>query len=545
MLVSDKLSEHFRTSLDGSYDCIDRMVINPYCSLLSDPRGIRYWWRLLKGDDKSLTTNALMRLAGRFSKRLRAWCNSNKIPLEYFETGERKQGRAKELMPKDKNFEGIFAVFASRAPMKLWEVKRFSNGMDIRRKKKAAPVRHFYFHILDKYWGHITIRMCAHLPFGTQIILNGHEWVARRPAVLRSGVEKQDNCFTSYPDGELLTRHADTLTKKGRLEGVCERWFLKCIWFAIPPKDKQLCPLHFNYSIYQLEFSRNLLFKRGSLLDLVYQGIIDATRSKLDIKRLNTIFGRKRRPYKRKNSKSSSGQTYEVSVETPEYNLTVFKIHCGKLTLKLYDKGERTLRAEVVVHNAKALKCKRSINNFQEIVDKLKILMKDFLDNLLYMNTAIIEDVNLSTLAAPSLNGDIPLAGINIAQPRMQSVLETVLSLSLKINGYAAKDVAYKMQKLGYQYSPRQAAYDIRKLRTKGLVQKHGGRKYKNTEQGLKTIVALLSFINKDFPRTMAILNFNEDIQVQQLNEIELQHLKIKNEINNLRNLYDLQKKAA
>jgi hypothetical protein len=39
-------------------------------------------------------------------------------------------------------------------------------------------VNHYYFHILDPDWGHVTVRMCGHPPFPAQVILNGHEYVA-------------------------------------------------------------------------------------------------------------------------------------------------------------------------------------------------------------------------------------------------------------------------------------------------------------------------------------------------------------------------------
>ncbi|MBA7575470.1 hypothetical protein ES708_17300 [subsurface metagenome] len=50
-------------------------------------------------------------------------------------------------------------------------------------KHKDKLCNHYYFHIIDKKWGHITIKMAGHPPFGTQIMLNGHEWVERRKAV--------------------------------------------------------------------------------------------------------------------------------------------------------------------------------------------------------------------------------------------------------------------------------------------------------------------------------------------------------------------------
>jgi hypothetical protein len=44
------------------------------------------------------------------------------------------------------------------------------------------------------------------------------------------------------------------------------------------------------------------------------------------------------------------------AVQAASYDLTVFKIKWGNLTLKIYDKGGRVLRIEVVVHNAKELR---------------------------------------------------------------------------------------------------------------------------------------------------------------------------------------------
>ena len=53
-------------------------------------------------------------------------------------------------------------------------------------EKKKAFVNHYSFHIMDPTWGHLTIKMSGHPPFGAQVILNGHEYVAataraRRP----------------------------------------------------------------------------------------------------------------------------------------------------------------------------------------------------------------------------------------------------------------------------------------------------------------------------------------------------------------------------
>ena len=136
MRYKDKITEHYQEVIERTYDCIDRLVLNAYCPQLLVPGGFRNWYRDLKGSDKDLDNAALMRMAGRFGRRVTAFCESEKIPLTFFKPGERKHQADELLIPKDQSFSGIFAVFVSRASSLLWDIKRFANGgMDIRKKK--------------------------------------------------------------------------------------------------------------------------------------------------------------------------------------------------------------------------------------------------------------------------------------------------------------------------------------------------------------------------------------------------------------------------
>src|ERR1700751_5747398 len=77
---------------------------------------------------------------------------------------------------------------------------------------------------------------------------------------------------------------------------------------------------------------------------------------------------------------------WEVAVERPVYDLTIFKLHCGKLTLKIYTKGERVLRIEAVAHNIQELNCGRSLEHFPELVCRLKAMLERFADALSYID---------------------------------------------------------------------------------------------------------------------------------------------------------------
>src|SRR5438093_11976354 len=105
--------------------------------------------------------------------------------------------------------------------------------------------------------------------------------------------------------------------------------------FALNHEQQQRSGFRYAYCYYQLEYNRNLLFKSGRQLDEVYQGLIDRTRRLLDVPRLKTIFGRKQRPSK---TQTRDGRLKKI-IEQWVYDLTMFKMHFGKLTLKMYDKG--------------------------------------------------------------------------------------------------------------------------------------------------------------------------------------------------------------
>jgi len=71
--MSDEFSRYYTALLDGSYDCVDRIVLNGYFRLGYSPGGFRTWWRNLhQGSDADLDNAHLMRMAGRLGRRVRA-----------------------------------------------------------------------------------------------------------------------------------------------------------------------------------------------------------------------------------------------------------------------------------------------------------------------------------------------------------------------------------------------------------------------------------------------------------------------------------------
>ena len=494
----DEFTRHYMQYLDGTYDCLDRIVLNAYFILGQSGGGFRTWWRRLMGSDEHLDNTHLMRFAGRFSRRIRANAKKNNIPLIDCKPKERKHELAQQYAPKDPLFQGVFCILVNRAPASVMQVKRFDNGsIDIRRKQPYPYVNHYSFHIMDPDWGHVTIRLCPHPPFNAQIILNGHEYVARQASKKGIGFIKEGNCFTQVSNAAVLARIADTMRAKssvGRMVQVCQRWiYSACLCFALTGDEQTKSGFSYCFSVYQAEYSRNLIFTRGQTMAQLFDSIIDRTRAPMNIKTIKTIFGYKHRPFYK--DRQGKRPKIEVVVERPVYDLTIFKIHFGKLTVKIYSKGERVLRIEAIAHNTKDLRCRRKIDHFAEITDSLKAILQRFVSVLNCIDVCYIDDKTLDTWPLASKLGAARVAGIDVNKVRIRTAMQAIIALSVKPKGFSSSNLAQKVREIfgdiDITYQTRQASYDLRKFRAKALVRKiKNSRRYEVTENGLRQITA-------------------------------------------------------
>lgn len=165
-------------------------------------------------------------------------------------------------------------------------------------------------------------------------------------------------------------------------------------------------------------------------------------------------------------------------VEKPDYDTTIFKVHYGKMTLKIYSKGEHVLRIEVILHNAKAYRWGHSLPCFPEIVVRLKGILERFPDAVGCINSCFVSDETLDNLPQPAMIGQTKVGGIDLNKPRIRSVAEAVLALSPSPTGFTSSELARQVhsitRKPESEYAVRRAAYDLKKLRAKGMVRKIG-----------------------------------------------------------------------
>jgi hypothetical protein len=120
--MADRLSTLYQELLSGSYDCVDRIVLNGYFRMGHDPGGFRVWRRALTGSDETLENTYLMRMAGRFSRRVRGYAKAHGIPVIDCPAGQRKHDLAEESLAKTTVTQGLFLVLVGRAQAPVWDV---------------------------------------------------------------------------------------------------------------------------------------------------------------------------------------------------------------------------------------------------------------------------------------------------------------------------------------------------------------------------------------------------------------------------------------
>ena len=172
-------------------------------------------------------------------------------------------------------------MLAAKPPAPVWKVKRSPAGRIVNIERRSEYVNHYSFHIMDPIWGHVTIKM------------SGHRRSARRSSstatsswpgqAARAGIAfgKVGNCFTAIADPAGLARIADALSRNvavERLSQVCPRWiYSACLCFGPDLDEQQRSGFGYGLAVYQLEYSRNLIFADGHRMQQIFDAVVDRT----------------------------------------------------------------------------------------------------------------------------------------------------------------------------------------------------------------------------------------------------------------------------
>lgn len=516
------------------YSCFDRMVINGYLSCFHNPANVVYLFKELLGYEK-ITKEVLAIKTNIYHKWVDEFIFNNPIPSKWAED-ERKEDYVKPYlhgMQRSKK-AGVYFIFKSmeqgstfRAINPKYQTDD-PNYMII--KKKRSRFTHYYFYILDEVLGPMVMRVGSYFPFTTTYYLNGHSYIAGELEKENIVFKKDDNAFLSTANPKRLQEISDSLSPeiiRGRLN-----YWTNILAPRFSDKEKEVFNLKRFYSISQIEYCRNFIFKRNFPIRNIFERSCELGLLTMTANKISRIFGQ--RISKRLNGK------LQTVLDKIEHGHHVLRAYFKHAFVKQYEKFLTLLRNEVVSNNLKDFYLKKSLDNlpaikikFQEITDRFAAFQAYIFNNHFDFNL-------ISRLAKPVILGKTKIAGIQLHNQRLIRLMEALLHSGSSISEWKTKELHqyildhYRLEEK--EYTLNQLRYDIRKLQAHGIVERVGkSYRYRLTEFGKKVCLCFVLFHKKlHGPIANSLFNFkpNENIMVN--SKFEKAYRRIDKEIDKL-----------
>jgi hypothetical protein len=482
-----KLFERF---LGFVYHCFDRIVIQGYLPLLTRPEHIVHFFRDVHGQ-YPITPQVLAKRTNEYRAWVEAYARNHNIPLKKAEKGASKEDCVQPHLQRmeGRNQHGVYFIFTSMEIGSTFRslMPRFPTQDPDYRIIRRCPSRylHYYFYIRDPVLGPLAMCVGTYLPFQTSYYLNGHNFIAIELRHRGVAFRKEDNAFLSTSDPRALQAAADKLSAS-----VIEKRLNYWSWLLGPKfsaQDREAVKLSRHYSINQIEYCRNFIFKRHFPIHKMFERSCELGLFRLAADKVAYLFGVRL-------TKRLRGKLHSV-IEKLDHGHHVLRIYCKNLVGRMYEKFSTFLRVEVCVHRMKDLGLNKGLENLEPLRQKL-VGITDRLAGFEAQSLNVHVDFPLfQRLAQPVTSGKTKIAGIKIHDTRMIRLMEVLLHGGTQLNGWRAADTHQAiLTTFGLSadtYTLTQLRYDLRKMKAHGLLERHGGcYRYRLTDKG--TPVALM-----------------------------------------------------
>jgi hypothetical protein len=476
------------------YHCFDRIVILGHIPLLTRPENIVHFFRDLH-QSGAITKDVLRKRTDEYNRWVDAFARKRRIPVEWAEHGVRKEDYVRPHLRRMER-QDRFGVYFILKSMEVGPTFRSSapkypaTDPDYRIiGRPRCRYTHYYFYIRDEVLGPLSMCVGSFLPFQITYYLNGHHFIERELVRKQIGFRKDDNAFLAVDDPKALQAAADRLSAdiiRKRLD----YW----TWLVGPKfsgRDREAINLSRHYSIQQVEYCRNLIFRRNSPIHKLFERSCDIGLLRMLPDKITQIFGF--RVHNRLRGKLQS------VLEKIEHGHHVFRA-CGKsAVLRMYEKFATFLRLEALSNNLKDFGLRKSLDNLNAVrktlaavTDRLAAFEAEALN--VHVDFPLFQRV-----ALPIVSGRVKVPGIKIHDTRMIRLMEVLLHSATKITGWRTAEIHHAiLTSFGLKpeiYTLTQLRYDIRKMKAHGLVERHGRRyAYRLTNKGNKVALLFVLF---------------------------------------------------
>ena len=476
------------------YHCFDRIVIQGYLPLLSRPEHIVHFFRDVHGI-YPITQQALAKRTNEYKQWVEAFARNHHIPIEWPKKGVKKEDYVRPYyarMERRKRF-GVYFIFRSLEQGRTFRSARpkYPTGdPNYRILRNTWPrFTHFYFYIRDQVLGPLVLCVGSFLPFQTTYYLNGHHFIEgllRRPGVRFC---KDANAFLGVSDPQALQAAADRLSPE-----IIRRRLDYWTWVVGPKfsqKDRAAIPLRGDYSLNQVEYCRNFIFRRHFPIHKIFERSCELGVFRLTADQVTQIFGVRKH-------KRIRGKLHSV-LEKLDHGHHVLRVYGKRLVARMYEKFSTFLRVEICVNRMKDLGLNKGLENLPALRQKLVVATDRLAGFEAELLNVQVDFPLFQRSALPVMVGQTKIAGIKIHDTGMIRLMEVLLHGGPQLHGWRTAQIheailsAFALSPEAYSLT--QLRYDLRKMKAHGLL-KRPGRPYcyRLTAKGIRVAALFVLF---------------------------------------------------
>jgi len=490
----EEFAQFFGSLLALVYHCFDRIVIRGHLPLLTRPENIVHFFRDVHGVG-AITKEVLRQRTTEYHQWVEAFARNHHVPIEWAEKGVRKEDYVRprlRQMERRQRF-GVYFILKSMevgANFRVAMPKYPTADPNYRIiSRQHSRYTHYYFYIRDQVLGPIALCVGSFLPFSITYYLNGHHFIEQRLRAVGIQFRKNDNAFLSAADAHALQLAADALSAK-LIRTRLDYWTL-IVGPKFSKKDRQAINLGRYYSLQQVEYCRNLIFRRNFPIHKLFERSCDMGLLRLSADRVSQIFGW--RLHKRMGGKLTS------VLERTEHGHHVLRAYAKNAVMRMYEKFSTFLRLEALSNNLKDFGLNKGLDNLDDVRRILAAVTDRFAAFEAQALDVHVEFPLFQRLALPIPRGAAKIPGIKLHDTRMLRLMEVLLHSGTTVLGWRTTDIHHAILQsfslTADSYSITQLRYDLRKMKAHGLLQRDGRRyAYRLTAKGTRAALLFVLF---------------------------------------------------
>jgi len=491
--MENVFTDKYQDDILGINSGFDRVIIKGSLIPIAYEKGLSqflcYHHILLKD-----FTNYAKAFADTLKENAKSIAQEEKASCIYLNNSNTKKENLIKVIIKERgSHPGLVAVLSALEVDNSFDIFKNKNIHQLQLVARKRKCLHIYFYFIDENLGLCYFRIQTFFPFKVQIYFNGREKLSCDFDKSNIDYEKYDNCFTWISDLVKAQELADDLDVP-KLHAIFDKWVDKYV--PILKQLQQEWNLTYNWSIKQIEYATDILFKSQYKLDSIYKQLLQYDVLTVTPEDIMIFLGKKPTGLRAGRIETSCRKTYLG------YRL---KHGNGPNSIKMYNKAGSVLRIEITFHDVSEFKVYREVHQIDgQIVKKLaemkksiyslehvirigKAAIKRYLDYISKMedNSTGLEELRQST--ERKTENDRNYKGFNHLNREDSTILQELVNRSFIVSGFTNKSLklALSQQLQATTWSTGKVSRLIKRLIVFGLVKKvHKTYRYFLTEKG-------------------------------------------------------------